>query len=216
MAIDVLDYMSTLGDGIARATPDSVLASRMSGGCRSGGAREFGGPAAPRALEKRDLQAAPLGANAGLHARFWELDDALPVPPEDPPEEEPCGDGHVKCGVSGRISGRANAILAVLEDGPLFDAQLAIIDAMYERRGAEFCAGGCGVYQSCVLQQSRLRYVFGDAVNDDGSIDLFASWAYFWDCCCETNFRDPPLPPWWDPGDLPWDDDPADTEGSGA
>lgn len=32
----------------------------------------------------------------------------------------------------------------------------------------------------------------------------------------QTNFRDPPLPPWWDPGDLPWDDDPADTEGSGA
>ena len=50
-----------------------------------------------------------------------------------------------------------------------------------------------------------------------------SSYVYFWltryIACMGmdmASFRDPPLPPWWDPGDLPWDNDPADTEGSGA
>jgi len=199
MAVDVLDYMSTLGDGIARATQESVLESRMNGGCvnMAFAGRGFGG------LELQDC--------------FRVSDDIqLPVPPEDPPEEEPCGDGHVKCGVSGRIASRANAILVGLAEGPLFDAQKAIIDAMYEQQAAEFCAGGCGLYGSCEYHASSVEFVFGDEVNDDGSVEHFAAWAYFWECCCETNFHDPPLPPLWDPGDLPWDDDPADTEGSGA
>jgi len=55
MAIEVLDYMSTLGDGIARATPESVMASRMNGGFVPGG-HGFGGSRYREAAEDCDAK----------------------------------------------------------------------------------------------------------------------------------------------------------------